>query len=58
VRLETDADGEVTAERSYDAFGNELGSPTMSGNRLRYTGRWSDGCIRAWSDRALPASND
>jgi RHS repeat-associated protein len=43
VRLETDADGEVVKEHSYDAFGTELGTQDLSGNRFRFTGQWSDG---------------
>jgi RHS repeat-associated protein len=43
VRLETDASGTVSTERAYDAFGAELGNPTMAGNRFRFTGQWSDG---------------
>jgi RHS repeat-associated protein len=42
VRLETDEDGEVVREHSYDAFGTELGTQDLSGNRFRFTGQWSD----------------
>jgi RHS repeat-associated protein len=42
VRLETDEDGAVVKEHSYDAFGTELGTQDLSGNRFRFTGQWSD----------------
>ena len=42
VRLETDASADVTRSYSYDAFGNELDTQDLSGNRFRYTGQWSD----------------
>jgi len=43
VRLETDQTGDVVTDRTYDAFGIELGNPTMDGNRFRFTGQWTEG---------------
>jgi len=51
TRLETDESGNVTMTRDYDAFGKQLGSHDLSGNRFRYSGQYADvaglTCLRA-----------